>query len=350
MAVLMEGARGHVDIDPMRDAVAGVPGVIAVQDVHVRPGWRPMRSVIVCALIGAQLLVLGCQGDPGYAGRSSREWIVALDDSSVAVRVRATDALRHILRVKPNSPQVIRALIRALADTADAVRMSAGMALAAEGVRAEGAVPALHNALHDSAHAAVRWQAAMILGSLESSAGQTSVPVLAEALSDSDPQVRAAAAEALGKIGAPSVAALPELRALVNDDGDASVRLKAIEALLIISPDTAALRPLTTALADSAAQVRRAAASALGALGPLAAPATAPLTRALSDSSAAVRAAGALALGQIGPAARESRSALLAARRDPSAQVRRLADDALRRIEGDTSRSSLDPHGRRGLQ
>lgn len=345
----MEGARGHVDIDPMRDAMAGVPGVIAVQDLHVRPGWRPMRWVILCALTGAQLLVLGCQGDPGYAGRSSREWIAALDDSSVAVRVRATDALRNILRVKPNSPEVIRALIRALADTADAVRMPAGMALAAEGVRAEGAVPALHNALHDSAHAAVRWQAAMILGSLESSAGRTSVPVLAEALSDSDPQVRAAAAEALGKIGAPSVAALPELRALVTD-ADVSVRRAAVEALPNVSRDTAALPPLTAALADSAAQVRRAAAFALGALGPLAAPATAPLTRALSDSSSAVRAAGALALGQIGPAARESRSALLAARRDPSAQVRRIADDALRRIEGDTSRSSLDPHGRRGLQ
>jgi HEAT repeat protein len=254
-------------------------------------------------------VVAGCQADPGYAGRSSREWIAALDDSSVAVRVRATDALRRILAVKPNSPDVIRALIRALGDTVDAVRMSAGMALAAEGVRAEGAVPALHDALHDSAHAA----------------------------------------EALGKIGPPSAAALPELRALVTDE-DASVRLKAVEALLNVSRDTSALRPLMTALGDPAAHVRRAAASALGTLGTLAEPAAGALTRALSDSSAAVRAAAALALGQIGPAAGASRPALLAARRDSSAQVRRFADDALRRIEGDTSRSSVDPHGRRGLQ
>lgn len=300
--------------------------------------------------IGGGLCLSACQGDPGFAGRSSREWIASLEDSTVAVRVQAVDALRRILRVKPNSPHVVEALIGALGDSIDAVRLSAGVALTAEGVRAEGAVPALHNALHDSAHAAVRWQAAMILGRLGPSAGQASVPALTEALSDREPEVRAAAAEALGKIGQASVTALPQIFLLVRDP-DPTARLKAVEALPNIARDTSIVDPLVVALSDSAPEVRRAAAAALGALGTSTTKSITALAQALKDSSAAVRAAAALALAQIGPPARDSRVALLAARRDPSAQVRRVVEDALRRIEGDTSRSSpADPHGRRGLQ
>lgn len=296
------------------------------------------------------MILYACQADPGYGGRSSREWIAALDDSSVSARIGATDALRNILRVKPKSPEVVRALIRALGDSVDAVRMSAGFALTSAGVRAEGAVPALHNALHDTAHAAVRWQAAMILGSLGPSAGQTSVPVLTEALSDPDPQVRAAAAEALGNIGDVAAPALPELYILLRD-ADAEVRRMAVEALPNIARDTSMIGLLIGALSDAAPEVRRSAVTALGALEPPTDRVIEALANALTDSWAAVRAAAALALAQIGPPAEASRSALLAARRDSNAQVRRVAEDALRRIAGDTAGlSRVDPHGRRGVQ
>lgn len=336
-----------------------------------RRGERERRRAVLvqwartCATLGpvlrfrryTTLIVIGwpaylgaCQGDPGFGGRSSREWIASLEDSTVAVRVQAIDALRRILRVKPNSPHVVEALIRALGDSVDAVRMSAGVALTTEGVRAEGAVPALHNALHDSAHATVRWQSAVILGHLAPSAGQASVPVLTEALSDEDAQVRGAAAEALGKIGQGSATALPQLFLLVRDP-EATVRLKAVETLPNIAQDTSIVDPLVVALSDSAPEVRRAAAAALGALGTSTSKSIAALARALKDSSAAVRAAAALALAEIGPPARDSRVALLAARRDSSTQVRRVVEEALRRIAGDTSRGSpADPHGRRGLQ
>lgn len=310
---------------------------------------RPRRYWSLVALGGALSLV-ACQGDPGFGGRSSREWIASLEDPNVANRVQAIDALRRILRVKPNSPHVVDALIRALADSVDAVRMSAGVALTAEGVRAEGAVPALHAALHDSAHATVRWQAALILGRLAPSAGQASVPFLTESLSDGEPQVRAAAAEALGRIGQASGSALPQIFLLLRDP-DATVRLKAVEALPNVARDTSIIEPLVLALSDSAPEVRRAAAATLGALGTSTSESIAALARALGDSSPAVRAAAALALAEIGPPARDSRVALLAARRDSSAQVRRVVEDALRRIAGDTSRGSpADPHGRRGLQ
>lgn len=310
---------------------------------------RSRRPWSLIALAGV-FCIGACQGDPGFGGRSSREWIASLDDSSVAVRVQAIDALRRILRVKPNSPRVVEALIRALGDSVDAVRMSAGVALTTEGVRAGGAVPALHNALHDSAHAIVRWQAAIILGRLAPSAGQASVPVLTEALSDEEPQVRAAAAEALGRIGQGSAPALPQLFLLVRDP-DATVRLKTVEALPNVTRDTSIISRLILALSDSAPEVRRGSAASLGALGTSTSRSVAALGRALEDPSAAVRAAAALALAEIGPPARASRVALLAAQRDSSAQVRRVVEDALRRIAGDTSRSNArDPHGRRGLQ
>jgi HEAT repeat protein len=299
--------------------------------------------------VGAAVVFYACQADPGFGGRSSRDWIAALEDSSVAVRIGATDALRSILRVRPNSPEVVRALIGALGDTVDAVRMSAGYALTSAGVRAEGAVPALHNALHDTAHAAVRWQAAMILGSLGPSAGQTSVPVLTEALSDRDPQVRAAAAEALGNIGQVAAPALPKLYILLRDI-DADVRRKAVEALPNISSDTSMIGLLIGALSDPTPEVRRSAVTALGALGMPTDRVIGALAHALTDSWAAVRAAAALALAQIGPPARASRTALLVARRDSNSQVRRVAEDALRRIAGDTTGLSSDPHGRRGVQ
>ena len=316
-----------------------------------------MLGAVLCAqrwrcflVVGGVLCLGACQGDPGFGGRSSREWIASLEDPSVAVRVQGIDALRRILRVKPNSPHVVEALIRALGDSVDAVRMSAGVALTTEGVRAEGAVPALHNALHDSAHATVRWQSAVILGHLAPSAGQASVPVLTEALSDEEPQVRAAAAEALGKIGRASATALPQLFLQVRDP-DATVRVKAVEALPNIARDTSIVDALVVAVSDSAPEVRRAAAAALGALGVSTSKSIAALAGALKDSSAPVRAAAALSLAEIGPPARDSRVALLAARRDASPQVRRVVEDALRRIAGDTTRSSpADPHGRRGLQ
>ena len=34
-AVLMESAPGHVDVDRVRDAIAGAPGVVGVHDLHV---------------------------------------------------------------------------------------------------------------------------------------------------------------------------------------------------------------------------------------------------------------------------------------------------------------------------
>jgi HEAT repeat protein len=56
------------------------------------------------------------------------------------------------------------------------------------------------------------------------------VPALTKCLADDSPEIRALAAEVLGKIGAPALTARAELSALTNDS-EAGVRVAAIEAL-----------------------------------------------------------------------------------------------------------------------
>lgn len=289
------------------------------------------------ALPVLMFLALACSSDPGHGGRSSQEWIRSLGDSSVATRVTAADALGRILRIQPKSPDVVRALIRALGDTDDQVRRAAASALTAEGVRAEGAITGLHEALHDSAHAEMRYAAALVLGRLGSSAGRGTVEALAESIEDPDPRVRAAAMEALGKMGLESAPTVDAVQARTRD-ADPEVRLKAFETLLRIrDPDTAAVNVLRTGLSDSVSSVRSGVAHLLAGLRERAAPATPELIERLGDPEPSVRLAAALALGTIGQAACGALSALRAARNDSDPRVREQVRVAIARIDPETN-------------
>jgi hypothetical protein len=99
-----------------------------------------------------------------------------------------------------------------------------------------------------------------------------------------------------------------------------------------------ALRDLVSALGDPDAEVRAAAAWAIGAAGEGREPAgaeaaTRPLAEALRDPQEAVRAAAARALGALGPKANASVPALLATLDDPRADVRAAAALALAGME-----------------
>lgn len=291
-------------------------------------------AVLLAGVLG--IVLVSCQGEPGYRGRTSREWMTALGDSSPLVRVQAADALGHVLEIAPRSPHVVRALIATLADSVDRVRMAAATALVAQGVRAEGAVPGLHAALHDSAHAHVRAQAASILGSLGPAAGEGSIPVLIEAVADDSPEVRAAALHALAAFGSAALIALPEIRSRL-DDASPSVRLRALEALTSVeAADTVVVPAVRNALSDSTAAVRASAAYLLGGLRAAAGPAVDALVVALGDPDAEVRAAAAYALGEIGPVARAAVPLLRVLLGDPDPRVRQLSKDALARIESRT--------------
>lgn len=152
------------------------------------------------------------------------------------------------------------------------------------------AVPVLRDAIADS-DACVRRLAAPLLGRVrDASAYQAMV----DALRSADAGVREAGALALGFADDPrSVAPLSER---LRDD---SPRVRATAAWALGEVDLpAVVRPLIGALADSDALVRQAAARALGEVEDLTA--IPPLTDLLkSDRDASVRRAAAVALGEI---------------------------------------------------
>lgn len=132
-------------------------------------------------------------------------------------------------------------------------------------------------------------EAAIALGSLRAEAA---IDPLCAALASSDADLRRSAADALGKIG---MKAAPSLRrALASDSAPA---LGAVEAFAVMGKD--AQGDLITALKSSHPAARRAAARALGSLGPVAADAEGPLVELLNDSAAEVKAEAAKALRQV---------------------------------------------------
>ena len=119
---------------------------------------------------------------------------------------------------------------------------------------------------------------------------------LVKQLGDNDPDRRAAAAEALARMGLAAHEALPALtRAL--QDSDERVRISAARAVAQFGPLAAdAVSGLLKLLKDRATPVRRQAAEALVTLGSDAKGTAAALTDALKDEDGVVRAHAAFAL------------------------------------------------------
>ena len=207
------------------------------------------------------------------------------------------------------------------------VRMACARALGAIGSRL--GVPALLEALADPSES-VRAAAAQALFRI----GPTpeDVPSLTAALSSPDRYVAAFAAWSLGNLGVAAEAAVPELvKALSRDETNAVVA----GALARIGPAAAAAVPeLVRALASEDDGRRFRAARTLGRIGPPAAAAVEPLTAALRDSNSVVRLHAARALGRIGPAAKPAAAALQRATGDRDEGVREEAQKALARLQG----------------
>ncbi|MEO2030055.1 MAG: HEAT repeat domain-containing protein [Fuerstiella sp.] len=175
---------------------------------------------------------------------------------SFAASSPATDAAAD------SAPDRIPVLIAALDNPG--VRYGASVALTRLGTKA---VPALQMSLQSGKGEVPVWSA-YTLGQI-GPAAQTAVTDLIRALASSDDALRAAAAQALGRIGPPSAAA-------------------------------AAVDSLSMAVTDPQHNVRSSAVVALGQIGPAAAIATADLIDALSDSQ--LRPLARTALTKIGPA------------------------------------------------
>jgi HEAT repeat protein len=194
----------------------------------------------------------------------------------------------------------IPALSKSLSDSDPEVRLAAVEVFETLGSDASSAADALTRALTDR-NAFVRWAAARALANIDATldpkAAAIAVPGLARGLFDPDLNTRLAAAATLEKYGPAAKEAVPEMARAVGV-GDAEIRVAVIRALEAVDPADAqpAVPALSQALTNPADRVRRAAAEALGRLGPLARDAEPALRRALDDPEDLVRKAAAEAL------------------------------------------------------
>ena len=268
----------------------------------VRGRAQPLGRRAVWGVLA--VLVLACYADPGYRGLPSAAWVAQLaHGGTLNDRVEAAVALGHVLELQPNDREAVAALVGALADTSDALRVSAAHALtgAARGGRRTraalpDAVPRLVTLLGDTAHAEVRADAARVLGALGAASvagGGTSA--LGRAVRDARSEVRGTALDALGTLGPAARVAWPALdTALIGAaerdpaPGNRRTALAALGGAGV--PTTLYLPTLVRAAADTDAGVREVAVRTLGLLGATTdVGARAALTRALADPEAGVR-------------------------------------------------------------
>jgi HEAT repeat protein len=232
------------------------------------------------------------------------------------------------------------------------VRYRAVQTLAELGPVAKFAVPELREALKDK-NALVRVKVVEALWKIDRTPSTVLLPVLLQALKDTDRGVRAAAPPVLALLGSKAKSAVPALVSALKDK-ELDVKLSAITALgelgstakdaakdllaLTADKDFFLLEPfvgaslanlgpsviplLTTTLADKSADRRNLAAYALGAIGPAAANASGALAKSLEHEDAATRRLAARALGKIGPEAKTAVAALQKTLADKSPGVR----------------------------
>ncbi|MFF7766713.1 fumarate reductase/succinate dehydrogenase flavoprotein subunit [Streptomyces massasporeus] len=253
----------------------------------------------------------------------------ALRDSAAEVRAAAAASLRELVETLPAEPDLRDGLAAALAEPDPVVRAAALDVLRALRL---GDAALFADSLADS-DIAVRIEAVRALVSVDA-AGE----LARAALSDPSREVRVAIAKGLATVGAerlaadapaaadPAAGAIEAALTGFLDDPDALVRAAAYGAL----GTTGCPAPLTAravaALSETAWQVRSGAATALSVADPdVAVPA---LAKALADSNADVRKAAVLALTRH-RGTEEARAALATATTDSDADVRAYAGRAL---------------------
>ena len=315
-----------------RDAAAALTR--ALKDKNYR-----MRS--------AAALALGAIGPPA---RSAVPVLTAMfNDPHWTPRSAAARALG---KIAPPAEVAVPALIAAVKGQDDDIRAWAAQILGEFGAEAKAAVPALIVALKDERDA-VRWRAASGLGGI----GAPAVGALIGALTDDDTEARYQAAQALSRMGKAGKPAVPVLTEAIRDRVK---RVRFIAAVAVVGilkhrgmssealkdllggppklePEIAAAIPvLIEILKDEASDplMLMRAVRALSWLGPSAKPAVGDLiSRALRHRDTHVQRAAAEALGTIGPVTEDVVPALNKAMKDAKPGVAAAAAEALKRID-----------------
>ncbi|HIA69512.1 TPA: HEAT repeat domain-containing protein [Candidatus Poribacteria bacterium] len=163
------------------------------------------------------------------AGESVPALITALGDGDWTVRLNATSALGSI---GENAKAAVPFLIDTIDDVNWEVSVNAVKSLGQIGSATSIAVSALSKALK-SENEMICSNAAMALSEI----GKAAIPVLIDALSDTNKTVRRTAAFSLGRIGKLPKEAVHVLKVTLNDN-DISVRVSAAAALARIDPSS----------------------------------------------------------------------------------------------------------------
>jgi len=306
------------------------------------------------------IAALQLEGDENYPGRRQAAYklgqqgpkarsataalIVALEDRHMEVRYYAVDALG---RIGPDAKEAVPAIVESIGDPQNNkyVRQNAAKALGRIGPDARQAVPVLTAALASDDHV-YRVAAAVALWRIEKS--EKTVPALIEQLRPGVGKAPFEACRAILEIGPENRKKLagPMVASLGHTDAD--VRRAAASALGRIGPDAVELltdnldrvnlRDAADALGQIASPVREAVLNHPGAseaefrtaAAPLETTAAAALVKLLGDDDEPVRTAAAMALAKMGVVAVP---ALAQALRSEEETIRQAAADALLRVE-----------------
>ena len=187
------------------------------------------RLLAMTILVFIPMFVLGSEP----RGKEIRRLMMALDDANI--RQGASIALANL------GQPAVRALRNSLASERKDLRLWSAYTLGQIGPVAASAVEALNVSLADT-DPALRAAAAEALGKI---AAPTAVDCLINALGDENDQVRQNAAVALGQIGPAASTATKKLIVALSDQ---QVRTIARDALMQMGPD--AVDPLVESLDD----------------------------------------------------------------------------------------------------
>jgi WD40 repeat protein/HEAT repeat protein len=168
-------------------------------------------------------------------------------------------------------------------------------------------------------------------GLWEKEKDKAAIAVLVAALREGDGRTKDRAAATLAQIGEPAQTAAPALKAALQDP-DPEVRAAAAEALWAVARDRAALALLEGTLASKDGHLRELGALALARIGEAAKGAVPGLAAGLKERAGGFRYLAAFVLGQIGPAAGDAVPALADALKDPESAFRYAAVSTLEKI------------------
>lgn len=346
--------------------VEGVAAYAIEAVPRLRAAGKPLVPLALAKLSDKSALTryaalwLVSQVPPEEGARAVPEVAVLVTDEQVEVRRLVGRVLE---RLGPTGAGAADALGKALAtETEPDVRNQFVEALLAMGTGAKPAVPQLLPLVADAnIDLAVRAKVAVAVAVADPASPAAGVALL-KAASDADPVLRAAAADALGRLNPLPAGAVPALVKMARSDDKNGPRVAALRALVAAGPRATAAKPdleaisngtqpwlalwakvalsaldgdvrrsapvVRRALAEKGAQTRAAAVEALLIVG-VARDDLPVLLKFIKDVNGPTKVAAATALGQLGPLSKDAVPDLVRALDHNDSDVRVAAADAL---------------------